>query len=425
MGDRVGQAGIEAEYDRFLRGRNGAARVEVDALGNLTKTLKRRRAAAGQPAAPVARPRRAARGQQALAGGTGRGAFAVMDVNNGEVVALGSQPSFDPNIFTKPISQKRLDALSSEELGKPLFNRAIQGGYPTGSTFKLVTATAALESGHITPGHRSERPGLAHGRRRDVRERRRRRPRRARAAPGAHGLERRLLLPARPGHEREGHAAPAVGAPARHRAARPASTCRPRSRAGCRRRRWRRPLVQAGPAPTGPGPWATTSTSRSGRATCSPTRSRWRWPTRRSRTAAACCGRGSACGSRTPPGRALQQLDAPDRAAAEDLDGEPPRDPRGPPRRRERARAEPRRRSSRASRSRSPARPAPPSTCGKADQSWYVALAPYPNPKYVVAVTDEAGGFGADTAAPMARRILAELFDVKETGLVQGGGAPD
>ena len=62
---------------------------------------------------------------------------------------------------------------------------------------------------------------------------------------------------------------------------------------------------------------------------------------------------------------------------------------------------------------------------GKADQSWYVALAPYPDPKYVVAVTDEAGGFGADTAAPMARRILAALLHVKETGLVQGGGAPD
>jgi penicillin-binding protein 2 len=62
---------------------------------------------------------------------------------------------------------------------------------------------------------------------------------------------------------------------------------------------------------------------------------------------------------------------------------------------------------------------------GKPDQSWYVALAPYPNPRYVVAVTDEAGGFGADTAAPMTRRILAALFDVKENGLVQGGGAPD
>jgi penicillin-binding protein 2 len=62
---------------------------------------------------------------------------------------------------------------------------------------------------------------------------------------------------------------------------------------------------------------------------------------------------------------------------------------------------------------------------GRADQSWYVALAPYPNPKYVVAVTDEAGGFGADTAAPMARRIMAELFNVDETRLVSGGGVSD
>jgi penicillin-binding protein 2 len=62
---------------------------------------------------------------------------------------------------------------------------------------------------------------------------------------------------------------------------------------------------------------------------------------------------------------------------------------------------------------------------GRADQSWYVALAPYPDPKYVVAVTDEAGGFGAETAAPMARRILAELFTVGEKRIVAGGGAPD
>ena len=97
--------------------------------------------------------------QQALAGGTGRGAFAVMNVQNGEVVALGSQPSFDPNIFSKPISQKKLDALSSDELGKPLFDRAIQGGYPTGSTFKLITATAALQSGLITPSTPLSDPG--------------------------------------------------------------------------------------------------------------------------------------------------------------------------------------------------------------------------------------------------------------------------
>jgi penicillin-binding protein 2 len=62
---------------------------------------------------------------------------------------------------------------------------------------------------------------------------------------------------------------------------------------------------------------------------------------------------------------------------------------------------------------------------GRADQSWYVALAPWPDPKYVVAVTDEAGGFGADTAAPMARLILSELFDVDEQQLVAGGSSQD
>ena len=123
-------------------------------------------------------------------------------------------------------------------------------------------------------------------------------------------------------------------------------------------------------------------------------------------------------------GRALQELDAPTARASSKISPETAqRDPRRPPRRRERAgrHLDPGLR--RASRSTSPARPAPPSRRRQADQSWYVALAPYPNPKYVVAVTDEAGGFGADTAAPMTRRILAALFDVKENRLVQGGGA--
>jgi penicillin-binding protein 2 len=62
---------------------------------------------------------------------------------------------------------------------------------------------------------------------------------------------------------------------------------------------------------------------------------------------------------------------------------------------------------------------------GRADQSWYVALAPYPSPKYVVAVTFEQGGFGAETAAPAARKILSQLFGVKQGGPVQGGSAPN
>jgi cell division protein FtsI/penicillin-binding protein 2 len=62
---------------------------------------------------------------------------------------------------------------------------------------------------------------------------------------------------------------------------------------------------------------------------------------------------------------------------------------------------------------------------GRADQSWYAALAPYPSIKYVVVVTDEAGGFGADTAAPMARQIIAKLFGVKKAAKGAKGGPSD
>jgi penicillin-binding protein 2 len=74
-----------------------------------------------------------------------------MDPRTGEVLALGSYPSFDANEFAKPISQKRYDALSSEDNGAPLFNRAIAATYPTGSTFKPITAMAAMEEGVISP----------------------------------------------------------------------------------------------------------------------------------------------------------------------------------------------------------------------------------------------------------------------------------
>jgi penicillin-binding protein 2 len=75
-----------------------------------------------------------------------------MDPTNGEVLALGSYPSFDANLFAKPISQSKFDQLNSEANGAPLFNRAIAATYPTGSTFKPITAMAALESGIIDTG---------------------------------------------------------------------------------------------------------------------------------------------------------------------------------------------------------------------------------------------------------------------------------
>ena len=157
LGDRVGQSGVEYQYDRFLRGRNGASRVEVDALGSLRQTLAERRPAQGRQLRLSVDLDVQRAGQDALGGAPG--AFAVMNVRNGEVLALGSSPSFDPNLFSKLIRPADYKRLSSEEAGKPLVNRATQGGYPTGSTFKLITAVAALEGGLITPDTVQYDPG--------------------------------------------------------------------------------------------------------------------------------------------------------------------------------------------------------------------------------------------------------------------------
>jgi penicillin-binding protein 2 len=83
-----------------------------------------------------------------------------MDPRDGEVLALGSYPSFDANLFAKPIDQDTYDELNSEESGQPLFNRAISAGYPTGSTFKPVTAFAAVDHGIITPSTLLSDPGV-------------------------------------------------------------------------------------------------------------------------------------------------------------------------------------------------------------------------------------------------------------------------
>ena len=83
-----------------------------------------------------------------------------MDPRNGEVLALGSYPSFDANLFAKPIDQETYERLNSEENGAPLFNRATSAAYPTGSTFKPVTAFAALADGTITPSTPLNDPGV-------------------------------------------------------------------------------------------------------------------------------------------------------------------------------------------------------------------------------------------------------------------------
>jgi penicillin-binding protein 2 len=422
MGDRVGQAGIEAEYDRFLRGRNGAARLEVDALGNLTNTLKRQQPVQGSQLRLSLDLDIQRAAQQALASGTGRGAFAVMDVNNGEVLALGSQPSFDPNIFTKPLTQKRLDALSSEDLGKPLFNRAIQGGYPTGSTFKLVTATAALESGHITPDTVLNDPGsLTVGGVTFENA--------GKVAHGALALRQALTVSSDVFFYQLGQYMNEKGMPLQKWArrlgiGRKTGIDLPAEEPGrLPTPRWRDRWYKQGLTDR---PWSVGDNINlsvgQGDLLSNPLQMAVAY--------AAIANGGRVLRPRLglriedASGRVLQQLDAPTArrlnvskanrdAILEGLYGAA-NEPGG---------------------TSTPVFEGFPipiagktgtaEHVGKADQSWYVALAPYPNPKYVVAVTDEAGGFGAETAAPMARRIIAALLDVKETGLVQGGGSPD
>src|SRR5215211_911519 len=153
-GDQVGQTGLEYEYDHLLRGQDGATRVQVDALGRPRGgQLSSQEAVAGNNLRTTLDTQVQAAGEAALAQFGGLpGAFVAMDVQDGEILGLGSYPTFDPSIFTKPsLSPSLFERLSSEETGAPLSDRATQGLYPTGSTFKPITAVAALESGLITP----------------------------------------------------------------------------------------------------------------------------------------------------------------------------------------------------------------------------------------------------------------------------------
>jgi penicillin-binding protein 2 len=150
-GNEIGQGGAEYAYDRWLRGKPGLKRIQVDALGRPTPGGQ----LINEPPAPgdnvrlsidskVQEAGEAAMAERGLPGG-----FITMNVDNGEIIALGSYPTYDPSELIEP-SQAQVNALYRSEAA-PLTDRATQGLYPTGSTFKLITATAALEEGVITP----------------------------------------------------------------------------------------------------------------------------------------------------------------------------------------------------------------------------------------------------------------------------------
>jgi penicillin-binding protein 2 len=149
-GDLIGQDGVEYTYDRYLRGRDGQTRVQVDSLGRPKGQLSAVPPKPGDNLQLSIDSGIQSAGESALAARGLPGAFVAMDIRNGQVLGLGSNPTFDPSVFTKPLTPSQYKQLTSTATEAPLTDRAIRGLYPTGSTFKPITAMAALNGGVIT-----------------------------------------------------------------------------------------------------------------------------------------------------------------------------------------------------------------------------------------------------------------------------------
>ena len=167
-GDKIGQTGIEASYDSYLRGRAGLAQLRVDSLGR-----PRSRLVVDRPAVPgesikltldIGLQRAAERAlvygiEKARADGkwaSNGGAIVALDPRDGSILAMASNPTFEPKLYTGRVSTHRLAnaglmPATAEQHNFPALNRAISGLYPSGSTFKPVTALAALETHVISP----------------------------------------------------------------------------------------------------------------------------------------------------------------------------------------------------------------------------------------------------------------------------------
>lgn len=150
-GDTVGQDGVEYEYDRVLRGVAGATRIQVDSLGRPTRggRLTVVEPAPGDNLRLTIDSGLQEAGEAALLGTGLRGAYVAMNVRDGAIVAMGSSPTFDPDVFTRPLSQRQVNELYRDPIASPLTNRAIAGLYPTGSTYKPITSVAALASDNV------------------------------------------------------------------------------------------------------------------------------------------------------------------------------------------------------------------------------------------------------------------------------------
>lgn len=153
--DLIGKQGLERIFDTVVRGRPGKEVYEVDALGKKQKLMEVVAGTAGFPIQTTIDPYLTTLAYKAM--GTKTGAVVIEDANTGEVLALVSTPSFDPNVlsnrFSDETAEKQRQLSVQEAFSHPkqlFFNRTISGAYPPGSVFKLVTAAAGLSSGAVT-----------------------------------------------------------------------------------------------------------------------------------------------------------------------------------------------------------------------------------------------------------------------------------
>lgn len=145
-GFKIGKSGLEKFYDYKLQGKSGTVKLEVNAFGRVMKEIERQPGVEGDSLRLTIDTRLQKAATEAF--GEHSGAAVVLDVKSGEILAMVSVPSFNPNLFTNGISYKHWNELLNNERN-PLINKAVSGQYSPGSTFKIVVALAALEAGVI------------------------------------------------------------------------------------------------------------------------------------------------------------------------------------------------------------------------------------------------------------------------------------
>jgi penicillin-binding protein 2 len=157
LGDEIGQYGLERRWEDVLRGQSGGQQVEVDALGRRVRVLHEVTDVPGYTVHLTLDRELQQTAFEALRGS--EGTIVALDVHTGAILTMVSTPAFDPNVFARGIKGDEWRALIKDQQ-RPLSNRATQGQYPPGSTFKIVMSIAGLEEGVIDPDAKISDPGF-------------------------------------------------------------------------------------------------------------------------------------------------------------------------------------------------------------------------------------------------------------------------